>query len=230
MRTIAIALFFVLGLAGWIAGQTDNPNGGAKRPLDLPSGGNGDDDEEEDEPESITYYGAEYEGDAFFWCLDKSCSMGWQGEIYTLKSETSSAVQQLSSRAEFAMVAFNTTYDVWPQSEMPVKASTINKTSANAWIQSLQPDGVTCVAAAAVKTLQVAHQSSRHKRVMIMLGDGQPVCPGGSVTDGDVLGDIAAANYEGITINTLYISASPEGMDLFQAIAAQNNGTFTVVD
>ena len=33
------------------------------------------DEDSEDVPESIFFFGAEYEGDAFFWCLDKSCSM-----------------------------------------------------------------------------------------------------------------------------------------------------------
>ena len=58
-----------------------------RKPLDLPSGGSGDNDEEEDAPETINFWGGEYEGDAFFWCLDKSCSMSWNGEIQDLKQE-----------------------------------------------------------------------------------------------------------------------------------------------
>ena len=52
----------------------DDPRVLARQPLDLPSGG-GRADDEEDTAEAIHFYGAEYEGDAFFWCLDKSGSM-----------------------------------------------------------------------------------------------------------------------------------------------------------
>ena len=41
----------------------------AKKPLDLPAGGVADEEEDEDAPETISFYGGEYEGDAFFWCF-----------------------------------------------------------------------------------------------------------------------------------------------------------------
>lgn len=40
-----------------------------KTPLDLPAGGLGSDDDDEDAPETINFFGSEYEGDAFFWCF-----------------------------------------------------------------------------------------------------------------------------------------------------------------
>ncbi|MCI0651809.1 MAG: hypothetical protein L0Z55_07990 [Planctomycetes bacterium] len=42
---------------------------GAKKALDLPSGGPGTDEDDEDAPETINFFGAEFEGDAFFWCF-----------------------------------------------------------------------------------------------------------------------------------------------------------------
>ncbi|HIK82387.1 MAG TPA: hypothetical protein EYF93_05755, partial [Planctomycetes bacterium] len=68
MRTLGLLLVlsFIVSTTGWIVGQSDE---GARRPLDLPSGGAGDGDDEEDAPETINFWGGEYEGDAFFWCL-----------------------------------------------------------------------------------------------------------------------------------------------------------------
>ena len=94
----------------------------------------------------------------------------------------------------------------------------------------MQADGITCIAAAAVKCIEIANKSNKQQRQMIMLGDGQPVCTTGPDTPAEVLADINSANYEHISINTLYISASPEGIPLFQDIASSNNGTFTLID
>ncbi|MFQ5654297.1 MAG: hypothetical protein ACE5GW_06165, partial [Planctomycetota bacterium] len=127
---LIVVLGLVLGTCGWIIAQTGD-GGVAKRPLDLPSGGRGDDEDEEDAPETITFYGSEYEGDGFFWCLDKSCSMGWNGEINTLKQEVTQSVNSLSTRAEFSLVAFSTSTLVW--SPFPQKANPATKAAAIAW-------------------------------------------------------------------------------------------------
>ena len=44
-------------------------DGGTKKPLDLPAGGVGTEQDDEDAPETIQFYGSEYEGEAFFWCF-----------------------------------------------------------------------------------------------------------------------------------------------------------------
>ena len=42
-----------------------------------------------------------------FWCLDKSCSMSWNGETEDLKQEFTQTLNSLSSQAEFGVVAFS---------------------------------------------------------------------------------------------------------------------------
>ena len=119
--------FVVLGLlgvglfgSGWVLAQSDSPR--QRRPLDLPSGGHGADSDEEDAPETITFYGGEYEGDGFFWCLDKSCSMGWADDIAFLKSEVISALASLSPQAEISLVAFSSGHIVWSPPLSPARA------------------------------------------------------------------------------------------------------------
>jgi hypothetical protein len=215
----SILLTSAIGLSGLIVAQ-DSQN--LKRPLDLPSGGKGDEEEEEDIPESITFYGGEYEGDGFFWCLDKSCSMGWSGEIQTLKQEMNSAINQMSHRSEFSVVAYSDNYTTW--STVPKKANHGNKSSALAYVNSLQAAGGTCIAPGTVKTIEIANLCGKRKRNVIMLGDGYPEC--GGETSASVLSDITSANYQRIPISTVYISGDSDGITLFQQIAAMNNGTF----
>jgi hypothetical protein len=95
LLSILLVMGVALGTTGWIVAQSDGT--GVKRPLDLPSGGKGDDEDEEDAPETISFYGGEYEGDGFFWCLDKSGSMDWGNLIGQLKSEMSESLNQLSA-------------------------------------------------------------------------------------------------------------------------------------
>ncbi len=222
MRVIALlAVFSMLGAAGtWIVAQ----DGGLRRPLDLPSGGAGNNEDDEDAPETITFYGSEYEGDGFFWCLDKSCSMGWSGEIGTLKAEVAIAVNQLSARAEFGVVAFSSNTLTW--SPQPKKASGGNKAAAISWVNGLSAEGGTCLGAGGVALVNIANQSTKRRRQMMFLGDGVPSCGGSSAS---VIADITSANYEQIPLHTLYISAATDGIPLFQALASQNGGTFTLI-
>lgn len=233
IRFMTFALLVsAMGFATWTVNERAMAqNGENRKPLDLPSGGAGDNDEEEDEPESIVFYGSEYEGDGFFWCIDRSCSMGWGGgaPIATLKQEMTQAVQSLTSRADFSMVAFATNYVVW--SQQPQKASPASKSSAITWINGLSPIEATCIAPAGVKTIQIANLSSKRRKAVILVGDGIPECPPPYTAEqgAQVLADLTSANYNRDPIHTIFIAASEIGVQLMTQIAAANNGTFTHV-
>ena len=61
---LVLALVPVLSFALFADGTASS-----KKPLDLPAGGIGTSDDDEDAPETIQFYGSEYEGEAFFWCF-----------------------------------------------------------------------------------------------------------------------------------------------------------------
>ena len=216
--TIILYMSFTLLPIVW-----SQSNEGARRPLDLPSGGAGDGDDEEDAPETINFWGGEYEGDAFFWCLDKSCSMGWNGEIQQLKEEFTSTISSLSSQAEFGVVAFSDGHISWRAS--PVKANPANKGSATAWVLALNAAGWTCIGPAGVETLNIANQCSKQMKQVLILSDGEPYC-NGSNTATQSLADITAANWQRIPVNTIYIATDNGGITFMQQLASQNNGTF----
>ncbi len=225
-----ISLLLVLGLVSfscaWITAQSPGLTG-TGRPLDLPSGGLGGDDDDEDAPELITYYGSNFEGDAFFWCLDKSCSMGWNGEIGTLIQETTQAIQQLSNRSEFGIVAYSG--NTISFSNQPRTATPGAKASGIAWVSALTASGSTCLEHAGVVAVNISNQSSKTHKKVLVLGDGVPSC-NGSDTSAACLASITAANWQSTPIDTLYISADSGGITFMQQLAALNNGTFTLVE
>lgn len=227
-----LALLCLVGFATWSVGdRASAQEDTTRRPLDLPTGSVGDEDDEEDEPESIVFYGSEYEGDGFFWCVDRSCSMGWAGgtPLATLKQEMTQAITSLTRNAEFSCVAFATNYTVW--SQQPQKATPASKGSAINWISQLTAIEATCISPAGVKTIQISNLCTKRQKAIILVGDGVPECPPPYTPEqgAQVLADLTAANYQGTPLHTIFISASEAGVQLMQSIAAANNGTFTHV-
>ena len=213
-----MVISILLSIGSYVTSQSTE----GRRPLDLPSGGSGDDDDE-DAPETINFWGGEYEGDAFFWCLDRSCSMGWNGEIEQLKQEFTQSIHSLSSQAEFGVVAFSSGHTVW--NPTPQRANIANKASAAAWVLALNAAGWTCLGPAGVDTLNIANQSSKQMKQVLILSDGEPYCDGANTANQCLL-DIGGANWQNIPINTIYIATDNGGIAFMQQLAAMNNGTF----
>ena len=118
----------ILLLFVWTTGDPLLGDTARRQPLDLPSGGGlVDESEEEDAPELITFYGHVFEGDGFFWSLDKSGSMGGN-RLMVLKDEVTRAIQSLSPAAEFGFVAFSSNVVAWRN--QPVQATSAEKAVA----------------------------------------------------------------------------------------------------
>lgn len=239
MPKLWISLLLVLGTSGgnWLAAQPpsssqdnrssqDNQSSQdnhQKRPLDLPITAFGRDTEEvEDFSESVTFYGREYESQTFVWCLDRSGSM--LGErLAVLKLEVTQALQSLTRQSQIGLVSFATSHDSWKQ--VPVQATVANKASAIAWVQQLDASGATCMAAAAVKAINICNLSRKRDKSVILLSDGQPNCP---YCDESYLA-IRAANWQQNPVNTLFVGNDAQGAACMQQIAAANRGSFAQV-
>lgn len=221
-----LPLFLLLpGIAGWVlAGPDDSP---IATLLDLPSGGRGIDTEKEDLPETIIFYDQTYEGDGFYWCLDKSGSMVDNDRIKILKSEVSRAVRNLSPSANFGIVAFSS--NIVRFSHSPLPATHGNKTQAIAWVETLEAEGSTCAGAAGVATLQISNRCPKSQKVIIFLSDGRPAC-GSADTADQALTEITTANYQGTPINTLLLGNVPGGLEFMRALAMNNQGSFAHLD
>lgn len=220
--TIALSAILI-GSAGltFLTAQDSTGGGASTSPLDLPSGGNGSGDNDEDAPETISFYGGNFEGDGFFWLLDQSCSMEWGGRLAELKAEMTEALNSLSDNSHFGIVAFSDGLSMFnPQ---PLEGDSGNTASANAWVQTLQPLGLTCMAPAGVQCIQISNMSDKENKQIIVLGDGVPNCPGPTET----VSAMTSANWENTPINTIYISNDTQGVSFMQSLAAANNGTYS---
>ena len=221
---IAVVLFpLILSSTMWVLASSQEE--GVRRPLDMPSGGGGGDGDDEDAPETIIFYGQDYEGDAFFWCLDKSGSMDWGGAMEDLKQEMAGAILSLSPAAEFSLVAFSSNTVVWSPTPRPARLP--EKTAALTWVNSLQADGWTCLAPAAIQTLQICNLSSKQHRQVLILSDGAPYCDGID-TSTQALTEITMANWQMVPIHTIFIGTETEGIDFMQTLAAMNQGSFHI--
>ncbi len=135
------------------------------------------------------------------------------------------AINALTSRAEFSMVAFSQNTVVWNQ--FPVAANSGNKSSAMAWVQSLVAGGWTCMLPAGLKCVEISNSCSKRRKQVIVLGDGVPLCNGQN-TSQQCLTEITGANWQRTSIHTIYVSTDNQGVEFMQSLATLNNGTFTL--
>ena len=191
-------------------------------PLDLPSGGAAESDEE-DVAESIVFYGSVYEGDAFFWCLDRSGSMGWGGAWPILRDQVRSAIEELSDEAEFGVVAYGSDTQLW--SQVPRAATREARVSAQAWLETLEPEGGTCLLPAAETLLELARASEHDDPIGFIVSDGLPFCQGVDTSDA-CLQLIPAANVPPVVVHTVYLSADAPGTEFLRELATRLGGSF----
>ncbi len=224
MKFIVTGVFAAVLAFGWAVIAEEG--GDVRRPLDLPSGGTGDDNDDEDAPEVIQFWSAEFEGDGFFWLLDRSGSMTEAGKMETLKIEMEAAILQLSARTDFGIISFadNSTH-CFPA---PVRATLANRNYSITWVQGMVAAGWTCMGPAAVETIELSNKSHKRHKTIIFVGDGVPHCDYVDTTE-QVLNDIAVANYKHTKISTVYIADDALGIELFTQIAETYGGTFTNV-
>ncbi len=224
---LVVAIFAgQLNLSPAFAQDTGDTSGGSatgEENLDLPAMVGMTDDEEEDISESIQFYGSAYEGDGFFWLLDKSCSMGWNGEIQILKAEVTQALNALSSNAEFGLTWFSSSHGSFNPN--PQKASSGTRSAAIGWLNALQPDGATCMLPGAIAAMDIMGRSRKRNKQGIFVSDGEPNCPACGETNSGITG----ANYENNPIHTIFIGNDSSGQQCMQGIANANGGTFRIV-
>ena len=191
----------------------------ARTPLDLPSGGSGRSLDEEDAAESILFFGNVYEGDGFFFLLDRSGSMSGL-KLGILKAEMQDALQELSSESEFGIVAFSG--DTSALSPIPLRAQRNNVLQGTVWVNALEAYGSTMMLGAAQELLAIASVCTNDTRSVIVVGDGNPNNPGPAET----LEGIIALNSEGLPFHTILIGANESAVEFMMALAAATGGTF----
>jgi len=180
-------------------------------------------DEEEAAPETIRFFGSSYEGDGFFFLLDKSGSMAGTKMAF-LKAEVASALSELSESSEFAIVAFSG--DTQVHSPVPLPATPSGISGAHSWVQALVPYGPTHMLGAAAELLTIAQLSTKEHRSVIAVGDGLPNGPGPAET----LAGILILDSEGLPFHTILIGFSEGAAQFMSELASSTGGTFRCVE
>lgn len=220
---VLVALVAVaVPLQGFASDSIGNSGRGV---LDLPSGGESSrDDSEEDSPESIVFYGGEYEGDCYVFVFPAYGFCGDTTVFANIRVEVTNALNQLSSQADFDLIGFNATTFAWQPAV--VEANAANKGSAIAWMNTLVPVEQHEIVEATVTALGISQAADSQAKQMIVCGARAPFGGDGAISN--ALIQITEANYESTPMHTVYFSTPfYSGEESFyQQLASMNGGTF----
>jgi hypothetical protein len=239
MKIVAVVLL-ALGLCvvpgHLLTGAASGVSGGVAY-LDLPDGF-GTTDEEEQEPELIEFYADSYEGDAFFFCLDRSSSMGGttaSGEVKyaVMKRETIRALQGLTSRSVVSIVFYNQDMEPLTFGDPPIKMEGAAKAQLVGKVSGTPISVGSCMFRGAEKLLGIAAKTQNEHRTMILVADGRTHCSNGENDADRVYQRIIAKNTTRMTINTIYTGLQSGedwtiGKPLLERLSRSTNGKFKI--
>jgi hypothetical protein len=227
LPTSLFVLVFLFALLPEALPQSGGGQGATKENLDLPFDAFANAEEEEEAPEVIFFYGQQYEGDGFFFCLDRSSSTA-QGELETEKRETIRAINGFSKHVQFAVVFYDQSVMKWPTAGRPAEASGGSKAQAIAWLSTIRTGSGSCVREGLMASLEFANRSSSKKNSIIYLGDGYTHCSGHDTAQyaRQTLSQVTAANYKRHSINSVCVGTDQVDENWCKQLASLNGGTY----
>ncbi len=201
--------------------------GNLKANLDLPFEAAGEDEEEEAAPETIIFYGQQYEADFFCFVADRSGSMNINGRWQKLQNEVAKTITGFSERVQFGIVFIANQLTKFPASGQPAEANPAQKEAAISMVMSTQTDRGSCYMEGLIEGLCIAARSTSKRKVIICLGDGEVACNGadGVTLVQQTLSAVKARNVMGTKINTIGIGVA-YGEPFMKTLAQQNNGQY----
>ena len=205
--------------------------------LDLPDGF-GVTQEDEIEPEIIEFYADEFEGDAFFFLLDRSSSMGGttaSGEVKyaVMKRETIRALQGLTSRSVCSVLFYNVDMEPLTFGDPPIKMEPAAKAQLISRVSGTPISNGSCMVRGAEKLLGIAVKTQNEHRTMILVADGRTHCSNGENNPDNVFKRIMAKNVTRMPINTVYTGPQSGedwtiGKPLLERLSRATNGKFKI--
>ncbi|MCZ6796298.1 MAG: hypothetical protein O7J95_22020 [Planctomycetota bacterium] len=227
-----LGMVFPLALAAQDLGQ-----GGLKENLDLPFDARGEhSDEEEDPPEVVIFYGQNYEGDGFFYIIDRSTTMQDRGELRRAKQEVARNVSEFSPATQFAIVFFDAGITKFPTSGRPAEAKPGMKVAALSWIANMPGGRGSCMMQGVRVGLQFANLSNVKRKVLVYVGDGGGTCSASQQGEQaylrNMVNTITSQNYQRVQINCVGVLMGGRGMQegFLKQLASANRGTYRQIN
>lgn len=257
-RRNALLLTAIISIC-WIASTLSQDIGSSSvtQNLDLPYNAGTGDSTEEDAAEIIFFYGQQYEGDAFVFCVDRSGSMMDRGELDRAKREIVRNIMEFNVKTEFAVCFFSDELLMWPASGATVPASYNMKRAACAWIGGIDRGVYSCPKDGLARSIRAINRSSNDRRCIIYVGDGGGTClrprwkrgivQGGAFTDRGwnainifeaqylqaTLAEVQILNYKRVSINSVGVMMAGQREvhhQFVENLARNNNGTYRRID
>jgi hypothetical protein len=198
--------------------------------LDLPYRVHEPSEEGERAPDVVIFYGSVFEGDGFFYALDRSGSTLDNGELEREKEELVRNIREFSDDVFFAVCFYDAGLIRWPPSPHPVRATAATREAAIAWVLGTPGGGGTCVAKGILASVDFANLSPARRNVVIWLGDGCTTCPGFDPAQyaQRALAEITARNVRRHEIHAIIVGPEIGICAGFpRALSAMNQGTYT---
>ena len=194
-----------------------------KENLDLPYDALGDMATEEEAPEVVVFYNQSYEGDGFFYCLDRSSST-CDGDIEIEKRETINNISEFSPRVHYGVVFYDQGLMKFPSSGRPMKATPSGKSAGISFVSSVGCGRDTCVQKGLLASIELANFSPAKRNVIIYLGDGGTTCPGADphAYAQHTLRMVKARNVKRFAIHSTHVGGGDTSFS--KALAQQNGG------
>jgi hypothetical protein len=225
---VGLALSVSLAYSAAPAPAAEGGGPATKENLDLPYDAIGDDGDDGVDTIEITFFSDPYEGDAFFFCCDRSGTMNDGAKFARLQREVVKSIGLLTPETQFAVVFFDSQVESIPATGRPLSGTPAEKALATAAVLAARPGYGTCAKPALVATLDFARRSTARRKVIIFLSDGQNTCNGQDpATYGvQILAEVDRRNVERVRIDTIVLQpTSTSGEEFLQALAARNRGT-----
>ena len=222
--------------------------------LDLPVNGGSADAVEEDAAEIIHFYGQQFEGDSFVFCVDRSGSMGDHGELARAKREICRNIMEFSNRTEFAVCFFDSVVRMWPPNGRLIRATTQSRAAACRWVGILPRGLQSCPQEGLTRSHRTLNRSQNKRRCLVYVGDGGGTCmvpgwrdryanSGGALFQQamnfestylqDTLKVVKRLNYKKASINTIGVMMNgrlARHHNFVRQLAVQNDGTYRRID
>ena len=252
-KRIALLLAAAISIS-WIASILSQEVGGTgqSQNLDLPYNADTTTVIDEDAAEIIFFYGQQFQGDAFVFCVDRSGSMGDHGELARAKREICRNIMEFSPDTEFAICFFHTGWIMWPANQRTVKATIQNKQAACRWVALIAGGQMSCPKSALLKSLQTLNGSKGRRRCLIYVGAGGGTCMDQGWRNQfpdipaiiastlfeehyltETLAEVRRMNYKRASINTIGVMMNgrrDRHHSFVRLLAQQNNGRYRRID
>ena len=225
---LGLVVLWVVQSSPLVDAQSLGSVAGRKQNLDLPfdAGVFDGEDSEEDAPETIRFYGQQYEGDGVFFVIDRSGSMQNKGELRIAKQEVIKNINDFTSRVEFGIVFFDSQILKYPSGGRPATSNPAMKASGLNFVTSVAGGSGSCMQKGFVEVLKFANLSTAKRKVIIYVGDGAGSCAGHQA----ILSMVKSQNYQRAQVNTIGVLDVEGANERFlRQLAGSNGGSYTYI-